>query len=31
MYVKDDESIGAEKGIQCIRYGMKQKQALFNA
>ncbi|GFX15226.1 uncharacterized protein TNCV_2709311 [Trichonephila clavipes] len=31
MYVNDDESIGAEKGIQCIRYGIKQKQALLNA
>ncbi len=31
MYVKDDESIFAEKSIQCIRYGIKQKQALLNA
>ncbi|GFY18872.1 uncharacterized protein TNCV_3875601 [Trichonephila clavipes] len=31
MYVQDDESIGSEKGIHCIQYGIKQKQALLNA
>jgi hypothetical protein len=31
MYIMDDESIGAEEGIQCIRYGIKQKQALLNS
>ncbi len=30
LYVKEDESIGAEKGIQCIQYGIKQKKALLN-